>query len=279
MQNNESQEPFPGTVDFVEIFDTEDDFESGNVLSFETLRQAFATIHSAESELAQTILDIEVATEEITPQELPNYEIEDVHELDDNTSPNGNPTNDNDIHTNLFVRLDTIVEAILFVGNRENQPFSAEKIAENLRNVSPEEVEQTVASLNNQYEKRNCPYVIVFERDGYQMVLRNEFEHVRSNFYGKTREIRLSQQAIDILAIVAYKQPISLEDIQTFRKQSSSAALNQLVRRNLLTTTQEQGDKKMITLYHTTPRFLKLLNIESLEDIHAMLREQLSGME
>jgi segregation and condensation protein B len=99
------------------------------------------------------------------------------------------------------------------------------------------------------------------------MVLRPEFESVRANFYGKVRESRLPQPALDTLAIVAYRQPITAEEVQTLRRQPCSAILNQLVRRNLLQTSQEVQNKKSIVRYHTTPRFLEWCQIKSLDDL------------
>lgn len=249
-----------GAVAFVETFDMDDNVdESANILSFESLRNAFITFHTAETKLVKTIPDAELqANETRTGFERPNYEVDtsiDAAECD----------RDTEIVVNA--RLGTIIEAILFVGNRENQPLSADQIAEKLRDVSAGEVAQTVICLNEHYHDRHCPYTILFESGGYRMVLRSEFELVRANFYGKVREVRLSQQATDTLAIVAYRQPITAEEIQSIRRQPCSAVLNQLVRRNLLKISRDMHDQRNIVQYHTTARFLKLCRIKSLDDI------------
>ena len=257
---------FPGAVAFEEIFDSDEDIsEPADILSFATLREAFATIHFAETELAQSIPEIEPSTDrEPEVPEQPDYEMDDAIDLEEESgfaSPNNEPP------IAIGIRLETIIEAMLFVGNRENRPLGTDQIAEKMRNVSIEDVEQAVAHLNEQYQGRNCPYTIVSERGGYQMVLRSEFESVRSNFHGKIREIRLSPQAIATLAVVAYRQPITAEEIQYLRRQSSTTVLSQLVRRNLLKTSREMRDKKSVVRYHTTSRFLELFQIQSLDDI------------
>lgn len=270
---------FPGAVDFVETFDTEEYVsESDDVLSFAMLREAFATIQTAEAELAQSIPEIEPsAVKKPETAELPDYEMDDASDMEDEGSqlfPQAEPP------ITVGIRFETIIEAMLFVGNHENRPVDAEQIAEKLRNVSVEEVAQAVVRLNGQYEERNCPYTIIAEGGGYRMVLRPEFESVRTNFCGKIRETRLSQQAIDTLAVVAYRQPITAEEIQKIRQQSCSSILNQLVRRNLLRTNRtadpsqghdKQGhDKKNLVHYHTTARFLEVFQIKSLDDIPQM---------
>jgi len=253
---------FPGAVDFVETLDIDEDVaEPTDILSFETLREAFATIQSAEAELAQTIPEIEFAAEP-APEcpEQPDYDIDDVNDLEEDCPDTQPPVV-------VGTRFETIIEAMLFIGNRENRPLSADQIAGKLRDVSDEDVEQAVKHLNAYYQAQNCPYMIRFESGGYQMVLRSEFDSVRNNFYGKIRETRLPQQAIDTLAIVAYRQPVTAEEVQHLRQQSCSAMLTQLVRRGLLRTSREVQDKKRVVRYHTTARFLELCQIKSLDDI------------
>jgi len=160
-----------------------------------------------------------------------------------------------------------ILEAMLFVGNRENRPLTPQQAAERMRNVTLEEITVAVDDLNRIYERLECPYHIVAERDGYRMVLRPEFTTIRENFYGKVREATLSQRAIDTLAIVAYRQPISAEEVQKLQKESSAAILSQLVRRGLLTTDRQTREKKKVAVYRTTERFLELFNLASLGDL------------
>ena len=256
---------FPGVAAFVETFDTDDDAEPGDILSFELLREAFVTFRSAESQLVQAIPEIELSTEkEPEVSERPDY---DVDTAIDSEEEGRLLLPDTDSSAIVNARLETIIEAILFVGNRENQPICVDHVVEKLRNVSAEEVDETVVRLNEQYQERNSPYTIVCERGGYRMVLCPQFEPVRANFYGKVRETRLSQQAIDTLAVVAYRQPITVEEIQNLRKQPCVAVLNQLVRRNLLKISREAQDKKSVVRYRTTPRFLELCQIKSLDDI------------
>ncbi len=159
-----------------------------------------------------------------------------------------------------------ILEAILFVGNRDNTPFSAAKAAELMRDVAPEEIPLLVDELNKDYEVNNCPYHIVGEGDGYRLVLRKNLFALRNKFQGRIREARLSQAAIDVLAIVAYQQPLTGEKISRLRGKPSSHILAQLVRRGLLRI-ERPDTKRRTPHYHTTDRFLRLFNLQSLEDL------------
>ena len=104
------------------------------------------------------------------------------------------------------------------------------------------------------------------EGAGYRLALRSEFSRLRDRFYGQVRQARLSQAAIDLLAIVAYHQPIARDDIDQLRGKPSGAVLRQLVRRELLSV-QRSPQKPACVCYRTTERFLHLFGLQSLEDL------------
>ncbi len=163
----------------------------------------------------------------------------------------------------------SILEAILFVGHPHNQPLSPAQAAEVMRGVQPEEIAHLVTELNAGYEATHRPYRIVFEGGGYRMKLLPEFDSLREGFYGKVRQVRLSQQALEVLAIVAYKQPITVKEVNQMRGRPSGALLAQLVRRDLLAvSTPEDGTgKKGVPQYRTTQRFLDVFGLQSLDDL------------
>jgi segregation and condensation protein B len=160
----------------------------------------------------------------------------------------------------------TILEAMLFVGHPRNEPLTNRMAASLIRGVSPTEVDELVKELNAEYAAAAAPYEIVSVAAGYQMALSPRFEALRERFYGRVRQARLSQSAIDILAVVAYNQPISTEGINRLRQKASSPILTQLVRRQLLEI-ERVDTKPRQTLYRTTHRFLKLFGLESLDDL------------
>ena len=159
-----------------------------------------------------------------------------------------------------------IVEAMLFVGNRDNEPLTARQAADLMRGVAPGEIVDLVAALNRRYEANGCPYQIVSDGPGYRLTLRKNYEAVRRQFYGRVRETRLSQAAVDILAIVAYQQPISAEQVSQLRGRPSSRALSQLVRRGLLRI-ERPDPQSRVPHYCTASRFLELFGLQNLQDL------------
>lgn len=160
----------------------------------------------------------------------------------------------------------SILEAMLFVGNRDNTPLSSQRVAGLMRGVSAAEIDELVKDLNQQYDASGCPYRIYSEADGYRLLLREEYGRIRDKFYGRMRRARLSPAAIEVLSIVAYQGGRTAEEVQRLRGAPSGAILSQLVRRQLLRI-ERQSDAPRVPRYHTTARFLELFGLESLDDL------------
>lgn len=160
----------------------------------------------------------------------------------------------------------SILEALLFVGDPGNEPLTAPKAAELMRGVSSDEVSGLVEELNRRYHERGCPYHIVSEGAGYRMALRPEMAAVRNRFHGRVREARLSQAAIDVLAIVAYRQPITADEVNQLRGRPCNHVLAQLVHRRLLCVERDSSSPRLAR-YRTTDRFLNVFGLESLNDL------------
>ena len=160
----------------------------------------------------------------------------------------------------------TILEAMLFVGNPHNEPLTAARGAGLMRGVEPEEIAGLVEQLNRRYAGNGCPYQIIIEGAGYRMRLRSRFGPVQNRFYGRVREARLSQAAVDVLAIVAYRQPLSADEVSRLRDRPSGHLLAQLVRRQLLRVERPEENRRKL-LYRTTDRFLQLFGLESIDEL------------
>jgi segregation and condensation protein B len=159
-----------------------------------------------------------------------------------------------------------ILEAMLFMGNQNNLPLTSEQAAGCIDGVDSSEVATLVQELNQQYEQDGSAYHVVAVNAGYRMQLRKQFGRLRDRFYGRIKRTRLSQAAIDVLAIVAYNQPTTQAEIDRMRGKSSGALLSQLVRRQLLAV-EKSGAQKRPRRYCTTQRFLGFFGLENLEEL------------
>jgi segregation and condensation protein B len=157
-----------------------------------------------------------------------------------------------------------IIEALLFVGGPPLTPVAA---GEAIRGLTPAQLVQAIDALNREYRSQGRPYSIQPQEHGYVLTLRSRFRSVVERLYGVSREARLSAQAIDTLALVAYRQPATKQEIDSLRGADSGNLLRQLVRRNLITIAQRGESVKQEVAYGTTPRFLELFGLSSLDDL------------
>jgi segregation and condensation protein B len=157
-----------------------------------------------------------------------------------------------------------IIEALLFVGG---PPLTAEQAAQSIRGLTAGQFTEAVETLNRDYRRQGRPYAIQAQGDGYVLALRPRFRPVLDKLYGTTREARLSPPAVDVLALVAYRQPATKPEIDSLRGADSGALLRQLVRRGLIAVVQRGESGQREVSYGTTPRFLEMFGLSSRDDL------------
>ncbi len=160
----------------------------------------------------------------------------------------------------------SIVEAAIFTGDPTGRPLSGERLAALMRGVDEYEVDALVRELNDVYAAQRRPYAIRSRQGGYEIALREEFSGVVDRFRGRLRQVRLSQAAIEVLAAVAYNQPVTSKEVTQLRGHASGAILSQMVRRRLLRIERPEESPRT-GRYYTTDRFLELFGLRTLEDL------------
>jgi segregation and condensation protein B len=158
-----------------------------------------------------------------------------------------------------------IIEALLFVGG---PPLTAVRAAEIIRGgLTPGQFQENIDTLNRDYRRQGRPYMIVGQAQGFVLTLRPRHRGVIDKLYGGVREARLSTVALDVLSLVAYRQPATKQEIDSLRGAESGSLLRQLVRRGLVMVVHrgEAGNREIS--YGTTPRFLELFGLRCLEDL------------
>jgi segregation and condensation protein B len=157
-----------------------------------------------------------------------------------------------------------IIEALLFVGG---EPLTAKRVCGIVRGLTMEQFDEAITQLNADYRRQGRPYGIQSQGHGWVLTLRPRFRSVVAKLYGGTREARLSQVAIDVLALVAYQQPVTKSEIDNGRGFESGALLRQLVRRGLIQVTRRAEAGAREIAYGTTHRFLEMFGLQSLDDL------------
>lgn len=233
-----------------------DDFPEDEEFSLEKLSEAYADVRrQRERELSLESADGETRPdpgESRNKDSTEKVEAESLQPADDDAACPVSP--------------ESIVESILFVGAPAGVKLTGKKIASVLRDVSPKEVGQIVKRLNKRYRQQDSAIRIDCRHGVYQLVLEPSLTDFQNEYFGRNREVRLAQGAIDVLAVVAYQQPVTKHQVNEIRGKSSGSVLKQLVNRNLIRTTD--GDKpKTASLYETTDRFLDLFRLNDIEEL------------
>ncbi|MHB1425059.1 MAG: SMC-Scp complex subunit ScpB [Gemmataceae bacterium] len=156
-----------------------------------------------------------------------------------------------------------IVEAMLFVGGA---PLTAARAAEAVRGLSVEQFRDILDGLNRDYRQQGRPYRVQMREQGYELVLQPRFRGVLDRLYGSTREARLSPAALDVLALVAYRQPTTKQEVEALRGAESGGVLRQLVRLGLIAVQRGEAEQREV-VYRTTSRFLSLFQLRGLDDL------------
>jgi segregation and condensation protein B len=158
--------------------------------------------------------------------------------------------------------LERLVEAMLFVGGA---PLTAVRASEALRGLTEEQFTEIVDSLNRRYRQQNRPYRVRRFDEGFELALLPQFRLVQERLAGSPREARLSQAALDVLALVTYRQPVTRQELESQRGADCGATLRQLVRLGLVT--MQSSASAAGPCYGTTSRFLTLFKLRSLDDL------------
>lgn len=156
-----------------------------------------------------------------------------------------------------------VVEALLFVGGAV---LPTRKLADLLSgSATPETVLEIIEALNQCYADENRPYRIQIAEGGCRMQLLSEFEKVRHRVYGiGPRDVKLSQEVLEILAFIAYSQPVGEERLSGLQRETALVSVRQLLRRDLV---QMERDAAGVVQYKTTPRFLELFGLGAIDDL------------
>lgn len=164
------------------------------------------------------------------------------------------------------VGAEQVLEALLFVGG---QPLTIKAIGSVLRGeYQPGFIEEAIERLRERYASQNRPYEVRLVDGEYSLVLRADFEPERNRVYGfGPRQVRLSQETLEVLSLVAYRQPVSRRAVEEIAKRSVGSHLRQLLQRELLVLDRGDGSREAEVTYRTAPRFLQLFGLRRLEDL------------
>lgn len=157
-----------------------------------------------------------------------------------------------------------IVEAVLFASDA---PLNAEEISRADENLNEDLIEHIIGELNIVYSESERAFEIRELAEGYQILTRPELAPYLERFDTVPRSSRLSNPALETLAIIAYRQPIGRIEIEYIRGVSSAGVIRTLIDRGLADIIARGEGIGRPLLYGTTRRFLEHFGFRSLDDL------------
>ncbi len=157
-----------------------------------------------------------------------------------------------------------IIEAMLFVGGH---PLTADAVCSAVRGLTREGFTSAIDSLTRRYRQQRRPYAILPRDEGFVLAITPTYRGLRERLFGGPREARLNQPALDVLSVVAYRQPIGKAEVDAIRGTDSGSILRQLVRLGLVAVQHRAEAGIREVRYGTTPRFLKVFGLGSLDEL------------
>jgi segregation and condensation protein B len=225
-------------------------------LSIDKLAQAFAAMMGTGDPYAQPSAEADVVKVDASPV------------LDDDDDGFASSSDD----ASFRVCPESILEAILFVGLPNGEVITSRKVASLMRGVRPQEIDDLAAELRRRYRADNCPYEVVAKDAGWLMRLRPEFARFGNVVEARSRTVRLDAEALDVLALVAWNQPVKRDRIVELGCDARPSVWRQLVRRGLLELVHDAAshdghDTPPEPSYRTTRKFLEVFRLESIDDL------------
>lgn len=156
------------------------------------------------------------------------------------------------------------IEALLFA---TDTPLSAARLRSLFGDVEAKEIRAAVDELNAEYEARNHAFSIVEFGGGWQLASRPEYAPLIQKLYRGRRYVRLSQAALEVLAIIAYRQPVTRMEIEEIRGVQVSGVLSTLTERSLVTVAGRSEAVGNPILYGTTREFLNYMGLKGLHQL------------
>ena len=162
--------------------------------------------------------------------------------------------------------LTQVIEALLFAADA---PVKLDRLAE-LAQMPPETARAVIDELNVTYQETNRAFRVQRVAQGFQLYTMPMYAEFVRRLYQHQYTHRLSRAALEVLAIVAYKQPVTRPEVEQLRGVDCSGPLVTLLERRLIATYGRASRPGNPFLYRTTPEFLRYFGLAGLEDLPRM---------
>jgi len=160
-----------------------------------------------------------------------------------------------------------IIEALLFVSS---QPFAFKRLADVLPDLSAAQIREAIHQLNEEYVSSARAFQVQEVAGGYHLVTDKALAGWVKRALQTAKPDSVSTAALETLAIIAYRQPMTKAEVEAIRGVDITASLDTLVERKFVRVAGRKDSPGRPFLYGTTPEFLRHFGLKSLEALPPM---------
>jgi segregation and condensation protein B len=157
-----------------------------------------------------------------------------------------------------------IIEALLFASDA---PLSADDLARGEEEIDGDDVRAAIQELRKAYEAEGRAFQVYEIAGGYQLLTRPEYSPHLERFETVPTNTRLSGASLEVLAIIAYRQPLGRSEVEEIRGVGSAHVLRSLQDLGLIEVVARGEGLGRPLLYGTTDRFLNHFGFATLDDL------------
>jgi segregation and condensation protein B len=161
-------------------------------------------------------------------------------------------------------KLKKVLESLLFVSEI---PLTPKKITSFVKETTPEEIQQALAALQAEINGLDRSFQVIQIAEGFQLVTRPEFHKWAKELYKVISKTRLSKAALEALAIIAYKQPVTRAEVEAIRGVEVSNLIQSLLEKKMIRILGRAETPGRPLLYATTHEFLIHFGLKDLSDL------------
>ncbi|MFH1208425.1 MAG: SMC-Scp complex subunit ScpB [Candidatus Omnitrophota bacterium] len=157
-----------------------------------------------------------------------------------------------------------VVEALIFASSKPLTPAEIRKVTKVL---TVGQIEKIVAELKEDYQRSERCFELLEIAGGYELSTRREFAPWILKIELQRKARQATQSALETLAILAYKQPLTRAEIEALRGVDTSGVLNTLMEKNFIKITGKKEVPGRPFMYGTTEKFLEHFGLKELRDL------------
>lgn len=161
-------------------------------------------------------------------------------------------------------QLKSAIEALLFVSGN---PLSLDRLKGLFEDAAPEQIEAQMQALRQEYDERGAGIMLAEVAGGYQLATRPENVSWIRKFRSIKVSTKLSKAALETLAIVAYKQPVTRTEVEAIRGVNIGGIMRNLMERRLVKIVGKKDVPGKPMMYGTTPEFLQYFGLKDLSGL------------